>query len=55
MKDTCKQAIFRKDKERSQESCRSLESGDQDKRRTGVFQHVYKRLVEYLEELWTFT
>ena len=21
--------------------------------RTGVFQHIYKHLVEYLEELWT--
>ena len=39
MKDTCKQAIFRKDIRQSQESCRSLESGDQDKIRTGVFQH----------------
>ena len=38
MKDTCKQAIFRKDKKKSQESCRSLERGDQDKSRTGVFQ-----------------
>ena len=34
MKDTCKQAIFRKDIEKSQESCRFLESGDQDKRRS---------------------
>ena len=40
MKDTCKQAIFRKDKKKSQESCRSLERGDQDKRRTGVFQQT---------------
>ena len=55
MKDTCKQAIFRKDKEKSQESCGSLQSGDQDKRSTGVFQHVDKRPVEYLEELWMFT
>ena len=39
----------------SQESCRSLKRGDQDKRRTGVFQHIYKSLVEYLEELWMFT
>ena len=41
--------------EKSQQSCRSLERGDQDKRRTGVFQHVYKHPVEYHEELCTFT
>ena len=55
MKDTCKQAIFRKDIRKSQESCGSLESGDQDKRELEFFQHIYKRLVEYLVELWTFT
>ena len=55
MKDTCEQAIFRKDIRKSQESCRSLERGDQDKRELEFFQHVYKCPVEYLVELWTFT
>ena len=38
MKDTCKQAMFRKDIRKSQENCRSLESGDQDKRELEFFQ-----------------
>ena len=38
MKDTCKQAISRKDIRESQESCRSLESGDQGKRGLEFFQ-----------------
>ena len=32
---------------------RSQRRGDHEEKSTGGFQHIYKRLVEYLEELWT--
>ena len=57
MKDTCKQAIFRRRYQESQVKLRISGQKEIKKREnwSGVFQHVYKRLVEYLEELWTFT
>ena len=48
MKDTCKQAISRKDIRKSQESCRSLESGDQGKRELEVFHHIVDQLINKL-------
>ena len=55
MKDTCKQAIFRKDTRRIRRAEDPLRAGDQEKRELEFFQHVYKRPVEYLAKSWTFT
>ena len=55
MKDTCKQAIFRKDTRRIRRAEDPLIAGDQEERGLEFFQHVYKRLVEHLAKSWTFT
>ena len=55
MKDTCKQAIFRKDTRRGSRAEDPLRAGDQEERELEFFQHVYKCPVEYLAKSWMFT